>query len=76
MRYKEVNKMAKIYESTKKAKKKWEAENYDAIGLRVKKGERDRIKAFAEGRGQSINAFCKEAIYSAMGEKPEDEPTE
>lgn len=67
----EVNEMAKIYESTKKAKKKWEAENYDAIGLRVKKGERDRIKAFAEEHGQSLNGFCKKAIYSAMGETAE-----
>ena len=57
--------MAKVYESTLKAKKKWERENYDALGVRVKKGERDRIKAFAEGQG-------KEAIYSAMGEKPEN----
>ena len=64
--------MAKIYESTKKAKKKWERENYDTLNLRVKKGERDRIKAFAESQGKSVNGFCKEAIYSAMGEKTEE----
>ena len=64
--------MAKVYESTLKAKKEWERENYDALGVRVKKGERDRIKAFAEGQGKSLNSFCKEAIYSAMGEKPEN----
>ncbi len=65
--------MTKIYESSIKAKKKWERENYDPIGLRVKKGERERIKSFAKSRGQSINEFCKEAIYSAMDEK---EPTD
>lgn len=65
-----------VSEAQLKAKKKYEAKAYDTLNLRVKKGERDRIKAFAEGRGQSINAFCKEAIYTAMGEKPEDEPTE
>ena len=46
------------------------------LGIRVKKGERDRIKAFAEARDKSLNGFCKEAIYSAMGEKAEDETTE
>lgn len=66
-----------VYESQKKAKKKWEATNYDMLGVRVKKGERDRIKAFAENQGKSLNGFAKEAIYSAMGETPEqDEPTE
>ena len=64
--------MAKIYESTKRAKKKWEANNYDMIGVRVKKGERDRIKAFAENQGKSLNGFCKEAIYSAMNESPDE----
>lgn len=65
--------MAKVYESTLRAKKKWERENYDTLNLRVKKGERDRIKAFAEGQGKSLNGFCKEAIYSAMGETLETE---
>ena len=65
--------MAKIYESTVRAKKKWERENYDTLNLRVKKGERERIKTFAAGQGKSLNAFCKEAIYSAMGEKLDPE---
>ena len=60
--------MAKVYESTKRAKKKWEANNYDMLGIRVKKGERDRIKAYAESAGKSLNRFCKDAIYRAMGE--------
>lgn len=62
-----------VSEAQKKAKKKYEAAAYDMLGVRVKKGERDRIKAYAEERGQSLNGFCKEAIYSAMGEQPKDE---
>lgn len=60
-----------VSEAQKKAKKKYEAQAYDMLGVRVKKGERDRIKAFAEERGQSLNGFCKKAIYSAMGETAE-----
>ena len=60
-----------IYESTKRAKKKWEAENYEAIGLRVHKGEREKIKAFAESRGESLNAFVTGLIFREMGEASE-----
>lgn len=60
-----------VSEAQKKAKKKYEAQAYDMLGVRVKKGERDRIKAFAEEHGQSLNGFCKQAIYSAMGEAAE-----
>ncbi len=49
--------MAKVYESTLKAKKKWERENYDALGVRVKKGERDRIKAFCRRSRQKPKQF-------------------
>ena len=62
-----------VSEAQKKAKKKYEAAAYDMLGVRVKKGERDRIKAYAEERGQSLNGFCKETIYSAMGEQSKDE---
>lgn len=62
-----------VSEAQKKAKKKYEAAAYDMLGVRVKKGERDRIKAYAEERGKSLNGFCKEAIYSAMGEQAESE---
>lgn len=36
--------MAKVYESTLKAKKKWERENYDALGVRVKKVNEIELK--------------------------------
>ena len=68
---KEVKNMP-VSEAQKKAQKKYEANAYDMLGVRVKKGERDRIKAFAEKQGKSLNAFVKDLIYSAMGEKPED----
>lgn len=64
------------YESQRKASKKWRAENLEYIQFSVRKGEKDRIKTFAESRGQTLAGFIKDEIYSAMGEKPEDEPAE
>ncbi len=65
--------MMPVSEAQKKAKKKYEAQAYDMLGVRVKKGERDRIKTYAEQQGKSLNGFCKKAIYSAMGEKADTE---
>ena len=61
-----------VSEAHMRAVKKWEAENYDPLNIRVKKGERDRIKAFAESQGKSLNGFVKDAIYAAMGETIEE----
>ncbi len=49
-----------------KAVAKYMAANYDEIKLRVKKGKRDEIKAHAEQRGESVNAFINRAIDSQM----------
>lgn len=57
-----------VSEAQKKAKKKWEANNYDMIGIRVKKGNREKIKAFAESQGETLNGFIKRLISSEMNE--------
>ena len=36
--------------------------NYDEIKIRVAKGEKDKIKACAEARGESLNGFIIKAI--------------
>lgn len=41
---------------------KYMKENYDEIKIRIVKGEKDRIKAHAEQRSESINGFIKRAI--------------
>ena len=43
-------------------KNKWQSENCDRINLVVKKGEKDRLKAHANGRGESLNAFIVRAF--------------
>ncbi len=47
-------------------KNKWQSENCDRINLVVKKGEKDRLKAHANGRGESLNAFIVRAIRETL----------
>lgn len=49
-----------------KAVAKYMKANYDELKIRVPKGDKDKIKAFAEAQGESINAFVKRAIDEAM----------
>ena len=48
------------------ANKKYNAENYDEIKLRVHKGQKELIQAHAEQRGESLNGFVLRAIKLAM----------
>lgn len=49
--------MAKNSEARIKANNKWNAKSYDDMKLRVKKGERNRLKAYADSQGMSLNNF-------------------
>lgn len=42
------------------------SEKYDRIGLLVPKGQKEIIRAHAESRGESVNAFIQRAIAEAM----------
>lgn len=44
------------------ASRRYEEKTYDRMNLFVKKGERDRIRAIASGRGMSLNAFVMGAV--------------
>lgn len=45
-----------------RAKNKYNAENYERIALVVPKGKKDKIKAHAANRGESLNGFVNRAI--------------
>ncbi len=47
-------------------KNKWQQENKERINLVVGKGQKDIIKAHAEGRSESVNAFINRAITETM----------
>lgn len=55
-----------ISEAQRKAVAKYNAANYDRVELRLKKGQKDIIKAHAESRGESLNNFVNRAISEAM----------
>ena len=40
--------------------------NYDDIKVRVEKGRREAIKAHADSKGESINAFINRTIDNQM----------
>jgi predicted HicB family RNase H-like nuclease len=52
----------KYTEARKKANEKYNAKAYDEIKIRVKKGEKETIKAHAESKGESLNGFINRAI--------------
>lgn len=62
-----------ISEARKRANAKYNAKAYDRIELKVSKGKKEKIRLYAESRGESINAFINRAIAEAMGEVPKKE---
>ena len=49
-----------------KAVNKYNSANYDSLRIVVPKGQKDKIKAHAEKRGESINGFVGRAINETM----------
>lgn len=45
---------------------KYIAKAYDRINLTVPKGDKDKIKVFAERNGESVNGFINRLIAEAM----------
>lgn len=52
----------------------YNSSTYDRLNILVAKGERERIKAHAESRGQSLNGYVVGLIREDMGEDAE-QPT-
>ena len=48
-------------------KDRYNAKAYDDIRLRVPKGQKDKIQAFAAENGESLNGFINRVINEAMG---------
>lgn len=53
-------------EAQKRAVKKYNAAHYDKISLRVKAGEKAKLAAYAEARGESLNAIIVKAIEAMI----------
>lgn len=57
-----------------KAVSKYMKENYDVYQIRMKKGQKEIIKAHAEARNESVNGFIGRAISEAMERDSADGP--
>ena len=62
-----------ISKANQKAVAKYMKANYDDIKVRTPKGKRETIKAHAEARGESTNAFINRAIDEAIERDNEGE---
>ncbi|MDE6729253.1 MAG: hypothetical protein K2J71_00555 [Oscillospiraceae bacterium] len=49
-----------------KAVAKYMKENYDELKIRVPKGDKEKIKAHAKNKGESVNGFIQRAIKQTM----------
>lgn len=57
-----------------KVTNRYQQKNYDRITILVKKGDKERIKRYAEEHGQSVNSFITELIQRKMNEEQHAEP--
>lgn len=56
----------KYTEARKQGNRRWDAENLDRVSIAMPKGKKAEIKAHAESRGESVNAFVNRAIFETM----------
>ncbi len=47
---------------------RYNAKTYENINIRVLKGQREQIKAYAESHGESLNGYINRLIAQDMGE--------
>ena len=57
-------------------KDRYNSKAYDDIRVRVPKGEKERIQAFAEANGETVNGFINRLITEAMGVLKTDDGSE
>ena len=55
-----------VSKAQQKAVHKYVRDKYDRQGLTMPKGKKEKIKAHAESRGESVNAFVNRAIDEQM----------
>lgn len=60
----------KMLDSRKKANQKWLKANYESITIRVPKGTKDKIKAWAAARNISMASYIQEACKEKSEKSP------
>lgn len=59
--------MAKVSPAQRRAVARYNAQNYDRVELRLPRGRKRALEAFARKHGQSINGCVNGLICGAMG---------
>ena len=59
-------------EAMARASEKYEAEIVERVTLRVPKGQKAKIQAYADKHGVSINVYINQLIYSALKQEGVD----
>ena len=59
-----------------KAVSKYMKANYDEIKIRIPKGQKEVVQAFAQERGESVNALIWGLLQEAMGADKTAEATD
>ena len=55
-----------VSKAQQKAVNKYVKENYDRVNVNMPKGQKETVKAHAEARGESVNAFINRAVTETM----------
>lgn len=55
-------------EAQNKASQRYQKKTYDTYLLRLYKGQKEQIQAYAEAHGMSINGYINKLIADDMGE--------
>lgn len=56
-----------ITEAQKRAVAKYNAANYDRIEIKVPKGQKQAVEAFAREQGDSVNGLVNRLLRDALG---------
>ena len=62
-----------MWKTSNAVKDRYNAKVYDDIRLRVPKGKKEEIQAYAEANGESLNGFLNRLIDEAMGVQKTDD---
>ena len=55
-----------VSKAQQKAVNKYVRDNYDRVNVNMPKGQKETVKAHAEARGESVNAFINRAVLEPM----------
>lgn len=62
----EIKKKREYSQAQNKATQRYIKNNYDSVMIRMPKGKKELIKAFAESKNESLNGFIIRAVDEAM----------